>query len=116
MIPGEAKTLEEMESHSKKLVQKSKALTGMPAVVAFQNDIMMELASESGYPTCTSRILELLKQWKKYRQEANCVTNGRHGRFRSSVTGNLGLDIPPYMTIFDDSLENWLTFDGKSRL
>ncbi|XP_052767827.1 flavin-containing monooxygenase 1-like [Mya arenaria] len=61
-------------------------------------------------PTCTAKVVEVFEDWIKYRTKADCVTNGRQGRYRSCVTGNKGKKIPAYKTLFDDSLESWLKY------
>ncbi|XP_052767026.1 uncharacterized protein LOC128207885 [Mya arenaria] len=110
LIPDEPKSIADMESHSKKLVKRGNELKEFVSIATFQKDIMLELAADAGCQTTALELIQAFEVWKKYRTDANCVTNGRHGQFRSSVTGNLGHDIPPYISIFDDSLETWLQY------
>ncbi|WAR18592.1 SNO1-like protein [Mya arenaria] len=78
LIPDEPKSIADMESHSKKLVKRGNELKEFVSIATFQKDIMLELAADAGYQTTASELMQTFEVWKKYRTDANCVTNGRH--------------------------------------
>ena len=105
-LDGQPKTLPEMKEDVKKWREKLRASNSIQKEIEFQTNFLLDLCKRTGYDVRCADCSELFLSWED--DKAIDILTYRDKSFQSVFTKSQSSKHEPWLTAFDDSLQNFI--------